>query len=313
MDYVQLLVGFIIIIKGADYLVVSASKLARSFGISTLVIGLSLIAFGTSAPELTIGVISGIEKANGVTLGDVIGSNIANIALIVGATAVIRPIVIQRTFISHTMPISVGMQTALFLLALIGGVLSRIDGVILLLLFIGYMIYLFFYSKNAELAHFEQGTDEEIDRGGRFKLMLLCVLGLIGLSVGGKLVVDNSIRIAEGFGVSKELVGATVVAFGTSLPELITSAVAAVRKESGIAIGNIVGSNIFNSVFVMGVSVSIFPIPADTSAITDMAIMLVLSLVLLMISAMKKVVSRSSGVFLLICYVLFILFKIFSI
>ncbi len=311
MDYVLLIAGFVLLIKGADWLVKSASKLARSFGISTLVIGLTVVAFGTSAPELAIGIISGVQQANQVTFGDVVGSSIANIALIIGISAFIHPLHVGRMVTKKEIPISFGVQMLLLILALLGRMLSLMDGIILLAVFTAYLAYLFISElRKRKEAVCTELREEACGRKERWKQALILIAGLAGLFLGGKLVVDSSVNIARGFGMSEAMIGVTVVAFGTSLPELITCIMAAVKKEHDIAIGNIVGSNIFNVLFILGVSTTIHAIPTPEGVNTDIYVMLGVTALLFALAAIFKKINRYSGALFVLIYAAFITYKI---
>lgn len=324
MDFLYLIFGFAILIKGADWLVGSASKLAKSFGVPSLVIGLSVVAFGTSAPESAIGILSGIKETNQITLGDVIGSSIANIALIIGVTALITRLVVEDTLLKKELPMSFGIQVLFIVLASIGGIISGIDGILLLFVFLLYLCYLWRQAKKS--AHGAEKDNKILDASDsdkdiddvhsikyRLKLIFIFIFGLACLVIGGNIVVEISVRIALDLGMSKTLVGVTIVAFGTSLPELVTCIVAAIRKESDIAIGNIIGSNIFNILFVLGLSSVINPIRMTEEVYVDSAFMLASTLLLFGLTIVSKKVTKIGGALLCGFYIVFLLCKILSI
>ena len=259
--------GFLLLIKGADWMVNGASSLAKKNKISDLAIGLTIVAFGTSAPELVVNSIASFESHSDIVFGNVIGSNNFNLFLILGIVGLIFPIRVQSTTVWKEIPISFFAVLVLFILS--NGllpqepnVLSRFDGIILILLFVLFLIYVYKQLKS-------ETVETETEFSSNFKIWSLIILGLSGLILGGKLVVDNAIDIATNLGVSEKIIGLTIVAAGTSLPELVTSVVAAFKKNSDIAIGNIIGSNIFNIFFILSVSSFVNPIKFDTAFNTD--------------------------------------------
>ncbi len=312
MSFFLLILGFAVLIKSADILIDSASKLARMFAIPSFIIGFSVVAFGTSAPELVIGIFSGLSQSNLITLGDVIGSCIANIALIIGVTAIIRPLAIDSSVLYKEIPLSFGIQLLLFCMIIIGGVLSKIDAVILLILFAVFLFYIFSRSKNLGIANEEnESSTETTTKNPKIKLAGLLIISITGVIIGGNLVVNSSTAIAHRFGLSDVLIGSTIVALGTSLPELVTSIVAALKRQSDIAIGNIIGSNIFNILFVLGVSSLIHPIPKTPGITIDISIMLFATLLAFFIPLRCKTISRLGGIILLALYVSFMIYKVF--
>ena len=245
-----IIVGFVLLIKGADFLVNGASSLAKRYNVSDIAIGLTVVAMGTSAPELVVNIISGSGGHNDVVFGNIIGSNIFNMFLILGVSAVIYPLTVQKNALWKEVPYSLIATVVLFIM--VNGVLlfgseinelTALDGGILLVMFCAFLFYVF---KNMQRTG-DVGADlEEIEMYGSLKTTMMIVLGMGGLAFGGQLIVENSIKIANSFGVSEKVIGLTILAAGTSLPELATTAVAAFHKKSDLAVGNIVGSNIFN-------------------------------------------------------------------
>ncbi|MBL7846980.1 MAG: calcium/sodium antiporter [Cyclobacteriaceae bacterium] len=286
-----LLVGFVILIKGADFLVNGASSAAKKNGISNLAIGLTVVAFGTSMPELVVSLLSALEGKNDASFGNVIGSNNFNLLFILGIAGAIYPLVVQRNTVKYEVPLSLVAAFVLFILvndgllfgstgfeAPYGGSLSRWDAAILLLFFAGFLVYIYRTMR----------TTADLEEGDPIKLystpisMLMILAGLAMLIYGGKLVVDNAIEIAHHYGLSEKLIGLTILAAGTSLPELATSCVAAYRKNTDIAIGNVVGSNIFNIFFILGLTAFVHPIPYNPAMNFDLQVLMA-STVLLMI------------------------------
>jgi cation:H+ antiporter len=262
LDSLGLLVlGLALVVKGADFLVDGASSLAKRLSISEIVIGLTIVAFGTSAPELVVNIFASIGGKSDVVLGNVIGSNIFNTLLILGIAGLIYPLDVQRNSVRKEIPFSFLAAVIFFLLAndrlffnSPGNLLSRVDGLILLLAFGFFIFYTF------GLSRVQPNAGDEIKVYPGWKTGLFIVLGFGCLFFGGKLVVDHAVKIAEILGVSKKLIALTIVSAGTSLPELATSAVAAYKKRCDLAVGNVVGSNIFNILFIVGISAEISPV-----------------------------------------------------
>lgn len=266
LSLVLLIIGFVVLIKGADFLVDGASAVAKKFDISDIIIGLTIVSFGTSAPELVVNIAAAWGGKNEMIIGNVLGSNIFNTCLIIGVAGMIYPLAVQRATVLKELPFSILIVVLMFILAndqLIRGeanVISRIDGVVFLALFIAFLFYIYKSSKKKDMA----GIEEEVDAIEYMpidKSVFFVVGGMIGLVLGGKLVLDNAIIFAQYFGMTERVIGLTVIAIGTSLPELATSVVAALKKNSDIAVGNVVGSNIFNILLVLGVSATIAPTP----------------------------------------------------
>lgn len=325
MQFLLLILGLVMIIKSADILIDSAAKIARRYGVSSFIIGITVIAFGTSAPELAVGIISGLSHTNQLTLGNIIGSSMSNIALIVGLSAVIFPLQVKDTVVKRELPILIVIQIALGAMMFIDGRLSRFEGLILLSAFVLFMIYI---SRDARKSmKIRIDAEGDIDTGGNgltmkstrdqknasvIRLWCYSLLSLLGLFIGGKLTVDSSTQIAQSFGLSETLIGLTVVALATTMPELITSITAVIKKEPDIVVGNCIGSNIFNILLVLGFSSVIFPIPTDSGLWVDVITMLALTLFVLTTSLFKKKLPRLTGVFLLAGYITYLSFKVIS-
>ena len=275
LNLVLIIVGFVLLIKGADFLVNGASSLAKRFNISEIAIGLTVVAMGTSTPELVVNIIATLSGHNEAVFGNIIGSNIFNMFLILGVAGTIYPLFVQNDTVWKEIPFS--LLVALVFYFLVNdqlffdaelSILSQWDGFILLVLFFAFLIYVFMNMKET--------SDTEIDDTdllSNTKTTLMIMGGMIGLAYGGDLIVDNAISIAQVFQVSEKLIGLTILAAGTSLPELATSAVAAFQKKSDIAVGNIVGSNIFNILLVLGVSASLKPLDYNIVLNTDLNFM----------------------------------------
>lgn len=310
-----LIVGFVLVIKGADILVAGASSIAKKFGLSSLMIGLTIVAFGTSAPELIVNILASINGSTDIAIGNVIGSNISNILLILGTTALITPLAVTRGTTWKEIPLSLLAVIMLFFLAndtLIDGrafnEVSRIDGVMLLSMFIIFIYYTFGIAK----VEGEHDEEEEIQERSMAISGLMIAGGMIGLFLGGKFVVDNAVAIALSLGLSEALVGLTIVAIGTSLPELATSIVAARKGNADIAVGNIVGSNIFNVLWILGLSSTIKPLPFSPAANFDVGfvIFITIGLFVTIFMGKKHTVQRWQGILLLSLYISYISFLI---
>ncbi len=306
--YVLFAIGFVILIKGADLLVAGASSIAGRFNISSLVIGLTVVAFGTSTPELFVNLIASFNGNTEIAIGNVLGSNIANVLLILGVAALIYPLSVQSSTIWKEIPFSFLAAIVLGVLAndiLIDGALkselSRSDGMILICFFSIFMVYVFEIS----FRHKDEKSEDTVKVMGVFKSVLFILLGLTGLVFGGKWIVDGAIVIATNMGISESLIGLTVVAVGTSLPELATSAVAAYRRNVDIAIGNIVGSNIFNIFLVLGISAMIKPLPFRATSNSDIYMVILSSLLLFVFLSIGKrhMLMRWQGLVFLLLYI----------
>ncbi len=316
VTYVLFIIGFVLLIKGADLLVDGASSIAKKLKISAIVIGLTIVAFGTSMPELIVNIFASVNGNTEIAIGNILGSNIANILLILGISAIIYPLATKRNTVWKEIPLSLLAAIILGVMAndmLIDGVsfsgLTRIDGIILIAFFIIFLYYTFGIAKISG-----EATDTNIKEFGRLKSLIYIICGLVGLAVGGKWIVDGAVKIAELFNVSQSLIGLTIVAIGTSLPELATSAVAAYKKQTDIAIGNVVGSNIFNIFWILGVSSMIRPLPFAASAGIDILMTIFASLILfaIMFVGKKHTVERWQGVLMVVIYIGYILYLVFN-
>lgn len=316
MEFVWLIAGFILLIKGADWMVQAASKLARSFGVSTMVIGLTVVALGTSMPEAAIGIMSAINKANQLTLGDVIGSSVANIALIIGFSAILKPLTIQPRTRSRDIPLSILIQIIFIIFLLTGNGIDRLEAIILLVGFVSFLIYLARSSKtsaNLPIESFDESDpNEKTVSTKRLRDFLITLIGMAGVVIGSKLIVDNSILIATSFGLSEAMIGVTIVALGTSLPELVVSIVSVSRKEHELMVGNIIGSNIFNILFVIGISATIHPIAFVSKIWVNLLLMIITSVMFLVMAHRNKRISRPEGVLLLSFYFVFFILAILT-
>ncbi|MBW8331056.1 MAG: calcium/sodium antiporter [Prolixibacteraceae bacterium] len=312
ISVVLIVLGFVLLIKGADWLVSGASSLAKKHHISDLAIGLTIVAFGTSAPELVVNSIASFQDHSDIIFGNVIGSNNFNLFLILGIVGLIMPITVQSSTVWKEIPISFFAVVIVFILSNSfflqeNNVLSRIDGALLLILFILFLFYVYKQMKT-EKTEFEIATLEL----SNWKIWGLITIGLAGLIFGGRLVVNNAIEIATNLGVSEKIIGLTIIAAGTSLPELVTSVVAAFKKNSDIAIGNIIGSNIFNLLLILSVSSFIKPVTYNLAFNTDVYMLAggTLFLFAAMFISKKKKLDRWEAGVLLATFVIYTIYLI---
>lgn len=296
IQFVLLVVGFVMLVKGADWFVEGVAGIAEKFGIPQLVIGLTIVAMGTSAPEAAVSITSAMKGNAGITIGNVVGSNILNVLVILGLTAVITRVAVQKSTVRYEIPFMLIITLVLLGLGLSGNEISFMEGIILWVLFIVYMAYLFRMAKNQK---------EEADDSKKQPVWMLILLGIVGAVLvvwGADISVDAASAIAKMFGMSDRLIGLTIVALGTSLPELVTSVTAARKGKADIAIGNIVGSNVFNILFVVGTTALVTPVIFESKFVIDMLVAFGAG-VLLWLGVMKhKELRRPVGALMLLAY-----------
>ena len=313
--YILFVVGFVFLIKGADLLVDGASSIGKKYNVSSIVIGLTIVSFGTSLPELLVNLIASYNNTPDIGVGNVLGSNIANILLILGVSALISPLPITKNTYFIEVPFSL---TATLLVGFLANasifnttndfVISRNDGIVLLFFFFLFMGYVYIVAKQRK----SEFSSEEYKEMPMPKSITLIVIGMIGLYFGGQWVVDGAVELARRFKMSEHFIGLTVIAIGTSLPELVTSAVAALKKDTDIAVGNVVGSNIFNLLWILGLSAILKPIPYDVISNSDIFMIIASStaLILAVVIGKRPIISRWEGGFFLIAYIWYIIFLI---
>ncbi len=320
LNIIFIVAGLVCIIFSANWLVSGASAVAKRFNVSDMVIGLTIVAFGTSAPELTINVISAVNGSTDIAIGNVLGSNIANIFLVLGISAIIYPIAVQSNTKWKEIPLS--LLAAIVLLVLANdvfidknttNVVTRIDGIILLLFFIIFMVYTFGIAKTSPEVKTEE-TEAPKKIMPIWKSILFILIGFAGLYFGGKYFVQGAVEIAVMFGVSQSVIGLTIVAVGTSVPELATSIVAAYKKNADIAVGNVVGSNIFNIFFILGTTATIKPLPFTDSSNIDILVTILASLLLFVstITLKRAKVDRIEGVIFILIYIAYVTYLIIN-
>lgn len=302
-DILWLFFGLALLLVSAEILVRGAASLSLRFGLSPLLVGLTVVAFGTSAPELVVSVVAAYTGSGDISLGNVIGSNISNIGLILGVSAIIYPLKVQSKLVRIDAPILIYVSL-LFLFFLRDFELARWEGFVLFTLLIVYVIYSFKISKTEDSPELNKEIEAEIKEPLKYPILdgVFIVSGIIGLVYGAEWLVDSAVTIAESFGINKAVTGLTIVAIGTSLPELATSVVAALKKESDIALGNVVGSNIFNMLSVMGLASMILPIEGADITIVDLSVMMAFTVLLLPMMWFRMNISRIEGLVLLAGY-----------
>ena len=311
LNWLLLIIGMILLIKGADFFVSGASKIAKALRIPSLIIGLTLVSIGTSAPEASVSINASINNLNEMSISNVIGSNIFNTLFILGVNSFIVPLIINKDMKKYDIPVMIAMYIVLILFSFLitPYKLDIIESIILLALFISYMIFLVIRSKKSNMQVNEE-KEEKRDKWYVMKGIVFSILGLAMIIFGGDFVVDNASSIAIKLGMSETLVGLTIVAIGTSLPELVTSVVASVKKENDIAIGNVIGSNIFNIIFILGLSSTISSLTLTTAALFDMIVMLISGVIILLISFFSKNIKRWHGVIIFLSYVAYLAYII---
>jgi len=310
LSYIFLIIGFVFLAKGADIFIDGASKIARYFNVSSLFIGLTLAAFGTSAPEMAVSLKATIVEVNGVALGNVIGSNIANIALAIGIASLIKPLHVEDSTIKKEIPLML-VSTILLVIFCIDfsnitqgtSTLQRWEGIIFLVLMAAFIIYLWKMAKSDRKNPLNINESSDISL---FKNIILILVGGGAIALGSHLAVENAEKIAKMWNVSNKVIGISVVALGTSVPEIVTSIAAVMKDEISIAVGNIVGSNIFNILLVLGVASTVKPITLPAEVNIDALICLAVAIVFLLISKYSKKIYRKSGIILILFYVLYI-------
>jgi len=315
LQIILLTIGLVLLIKGADWLVSGSTYIARKYGVSELIIGITVVGFGTSMPEFIVNIIASINgDAGEIVIGNIIGSNNFNLFFIIGIAGLITPLAVQGSTIRKEIPISLAAIVLLMILANDSllykadkDVIGRIDGLLLLILFGGFLLYIFKFMKADRNLKFE--ASPKLNSG---KVILLIVIGLASLIIGGKLIVDNAVKIAETLNVSHQLIGLTIVSAGTSLPELATSLVAARKGNTDLAVGNIIGSNIFNILFILGASALIRPVDYNLAFNFDGIVLVLGTLFLLvtMFTGEKRKVDRWEAAVFLTCYIGYMIYLI---
>ncbi|MBK7107751.1 MAG: calcium/sodium antiporter [Chitinophagales bacterium] len=315
MDYVYLIIGLAIVVFGSNWLVDGASSLAKKWKVNDLVIGLTVVAFGTSSPELAVNIFASISGNSEMAIGNIIGSNIFNILLILGVASIIFPLTVHSNTVFKEIPLS--LLAAIIVFVCVNDILinhdsiseiDRTDGLILIAFFIIFMYYTFIIAKSTSPDEIESYNILPV-----WKTLVLLLTGFCGLIIGAKFMVDGATGIAESLGMSQRVIGLTIVAAGTSVPELATSVVAAMKKKSDIAVGNVVGSNIFNIFFILGLSSVIKPIPVGPGVNLDVIVCIAATVILFFLVSVEKHhrIVRSHGIIFILLYIAYVTYLIF--
>lgn len=308
ISIVLLIIGMVLLIKGADWFVSGSSAVAKALKIPPLIIGLTLVSMGTSAPEASVSINSVLNNMNDMSIGNVVGSNIFNTLFILGLSSIIVPLSISREIKFYDIPLMVLLYAVILLFGFVITplIFDQVESIFLLILFILYTIFLIFRAKNRNNLNVEIKNKDNVDKKSIWLNILLAIVGLLGIIYGGDLVVDHAANIAKTIGMSETLVGLTIVAIGTSLPELVTSVVASIKKENDIAIGNVIGSNIFNIVFILGISSSISNLTLDWSTLIDISVLLLSGIIIWIIALKFKKIQRWQGIVFILIYICYI-------
>jgi cation:H+ antiporter len=324
LNVIICVIGFLLLYYGAEWLVKGSSSLARNLGVTPVVIGLTVVAFGTSAPELVVSLVSSVQGKSMIAVGNVIGSNICNIALVLGLSAMFQPITSHPSVVQRDIPLMLGISIYLLLLSF-NSMIGRLEGVTLFTGVIAYTLFNYYVAMkktNPDASSLTNELVHELEEIGyitaRSKQIIFILIGIAGVVCGAQMVVDAAVKIMTVLGVSEKFIGLTIVAFGTSLPELATSVVAAMRKEMDISIGNLVGSNVFNMLSVIGVAAMVRPIPIpggffESGLIIDYLVMMFTSFLPWFLMRKTYTVTRTGGGVLLSCYVLYLVFLIWKV
>lgn len=317
---IVLLIGFVCLIKGADYFVDGSANLAGIFKVPGLVIGLTIVALGTSMPELAVSVSAALEGSNEIALSNVVGSNIFNLLVVLGCCALFHPVPVEKAILRRDFPVAIGSTVFVFVISSAAvlwngrllstdmtenaGIVNKVTGIILILAFLAYIVWL--------IADARKHPEEEKDTPPEplRKCLLFIFAGLILVIIGGKAVVYGAREIAAALGMSETLIGLTIVAAGTSLPELVTSLTAARKKETGLAIGNAIGSNIFNLMFILGVSAVLHPVSVNIASVYDMIILIAVTVLSMVFAARGKSLNRAEGIIMILLYAVDVAFAV---
>ena len=300
-----LALGFLMLVKGADWFVDGAAGIADRFGVPQLIIGLTIVAMGTSAPEAAVSITAGLKNNAGITIGNIVGSNILNILIILGITSLIVAVAVANSTIRYEIPFMLFITVLLMGMGYTGQKISFWEGIVLWIVFLFYLGYLFVMTKKKQ-----EDQSQEYQKLPIWKLLLAVLVGLVAVVWGSDITVDAATALAKGFGLSERFIGLTIVALGTSLPELVTSVSAAIKGKADIAIGNIVGSNIFNILFVVGTTALIIPVVFEPKFLIDTFIAFGAGLVLLLCVAKRKKLVRMHGVIMLIGYIAYFIYLV---
>ena len=311
---VCLIIGFVFLVKGADLFVEGSSSIAKKLKVPSIVIGLTIVAIGTSLPEAAVSITASVTNNNALAISNVLGSNIFNLMVVIGVCAILTPVAVQKDVVRRDLPFSVICALLLLVLGYMGSMsLGHVDGIILLLLYIAFLGFMIYTAMKARKAGNENSSEvvaeaEEIKIMSVPKSILFIVIGAVGIMIGGDVVVDSAVNIATSFGMSQTLVGLTIVALGTSLPELVTSVVAAKKREVDMALGSAIGSNVANILMILGIASSISPIPFHMEDLIDICVLVVFSLLIWLFAWTKKRIDKGEGLVMVVLYVIYVVY-----
>ena len=307
LAYIILIIGFVLLVKGADYFVEGSAAVAKKFRVPVFIIGMTIVAMGTSAPECAVSIAASVQGSNGMAISNVIGSNIFNLLVVCGICALFSPLPVDRSTLKKEFPFSVLVAVILGIMGVIGMAVGHADGLILVIIFVVFLLWMVLSAKKS-MAAGEPVGEGEIHDLPLWKCLLFIIGGLVAIVLGGQMVVNSAETIALRFGLSETLVGLTICSIGTSLPELVTSVVAARKNQVGMALGNVIGSNIFNILLVGGLASLISPIAVTANNLIDIVILIVVSLYIMVIVWRKQRLSRLGGVSILAVYVAYMIY-----
>ncbi len=305
IQFVLLIVGFVFLIKGSDFFVDGASSIASLLKIPTIIVGLTIVALGTSAPEAAVSITSSLTGSNALAVSNVIGSNMFNILMVIGIAALLSELVMEKQVLEKDLPFLVGITLLWAVFIVIGWDITNIEGIILLAIMVAYIAYLVYSTKKSGGA-----TEVEKPKYSLPYSIIFILVGLAGIVIGGDLVVDSASAIAIAFGMSETLVGLTIVAIGTSLPELVTSLTALRKGENQMVIGNVIGSNIFNILFVLGASSAISAIPLNSGMLIDVILMIFVTVLCFIFGKTQEKYDKKEGAILVILFIAYMAFAI---
>ena len=313
---VLLIIGFVFLVKGADAFVEGCSSIARRYHVPSLIIGMTIVAMGTSLPETAVSVTAAVTGNNALAVSNAVGSNIFNLMVVVGACTLFTSVSVQINTLKIDFPISILCAVLLLILGAAGMSLGHIDGVVFIILFLAFILYMIRSAQTSREKNVEPGVEEEeylleaeeIQEMSMGKSVIYILLGAVAIAVGSDWVVDGACTVAAAIGISQTLIGLTVVAFGTSLPELVTSIVAAKKGEVDMALGNVIGSNIFNILMVLGIAAAISPVAFLTENIIDIALLIVFSVIGWIMAWTKRELNRKEGIIMLLLYAVYVVY-----
>lgn len=305
VNILLLLAGFIFLIKGSDIFVDGASSIASILKIPAIIVGLTIVAFGTSTPEAAVSITSSLTGNNAMAVSNIVGSNIFNILIVIGICALLGDLLMERSVLNKDLPFLIGITLLLEALIFIGENLTHLEGIVLLIILIVYLTHTVHVARQSAEANVVEKPKLTLQ-----KSIIFIIIGLVGIVLGGDLVVDNASTIAMAFGMSETLVGLTIVAIGTSLPELVTSVTALKKRENQLVIGNVIGSNTFNILFILGASSAITNIPVDQSMLTDIGFMIAVTILCFIFGKTQEKYDKKEGIILVALFVIYMAFSI---